>query len=268
MLLASDMDGTVIPLDSSPSRAEEIKALKYFVKSHQTIKLAYVTGRDFDLALQGIEQYDLPYPNFIVGDVGSSIYEYTANQWEISQLYRNTLGNLWGNLSASDILNCLCSIDSLTPQEPNHQSEFKASYYCPVEVLDHGLIKVIETQLAEFGLQASIITSIDSIKNCGLIDILPPNVSKEYALRFLQNYLSLSSEKVVFAGDSGNDLAAFLSGYQAIVVSNTPQSVKETVKSIAEQNGYLDKIFFASEPFAAGVLEGLEYFSNKNANIS
>ena len=54
-LLASDMDGTVIPLDDKPERGEEIAHFANAFRERKDLALAYATGRDLQRVLRGIE---------------------------------------------------------------------------------------------------------------------------------------------------------------------------------------------------------------------
>jgi hydroxymethylpyrimidine pyrophosphatase-like HAD family hydrolase len=176
-------------------------------------------------------------------------------------LFRESLRERWKGLSASQIISQLGPLGSLDLQEDHKQSEFKASYYCPIDHLNKGIVKKIEERLSEIEQEASIVCSIDPIAKCGLVDLLPPGITKDFAVRFLQKLLKLSAEDVVYAGDSGNDLAVFLSDYKSILVGNTPESIKEQVKEEAKAKGALEKHYFAKQPYAAGVLEGLKAFA-------
>ena len=92
------------------------------------------------------------------------------------------------------------------------------------------------------------------------MDILPAGVAKDTAIRHLHDRLDLDEASLYYAGDSGNDVAAMLSGYRVIVVGNTPSELKAVLTSEAERRGILDRLYFAEAPYAAGVLEGCRHW--------
>ncbi|MCF6291268.1 MAG: HAD family hydrolase [Desulfobacterales bacterium] len=259
-LLASDMDGTVIPLDDQPKRASEIERFTRLLQRHENVGLAYVTGRHLQLALAGVERYRLPRPDILVCDVGTSIYFYRENRWQPDQGFRAELKKSWHGLTGRDIGRLLVDIPLLTVQEPERQKEFKQSYYLARTEEQRRVIDGIRERLAESGVKANIIYSVDSGKNIGLVDVLPESAAKDYALGYLRQVLGLARERVVYAGDSGNDLPAFVSGFNAIVVNNTAEPVKAEARRLARQKGIEARIFFASADFVNGVMEGCFHF--------
>jgi hydroxymethylpyrimidine pyrophosphatase-like HAD family hydrolase len=106
-------------------------------------------------------------------------------------------------------------------------------------------------------MEANVIDSVDEAKNVSLIDVLPATAAKDSALQYLREKAGVSESRVVYAGDSGNDLAAFISGCKAIVVGNTTDSVKEQVRLRAP---HPDRVFFAPGPCVEGVLQGCRHF--------
>jgi len=107
----------------------------------------------------------------------------------------------------------------------------------------------------------------DEATKQGLLDILPPNADKAHAVRFLAQALGLPKDRVLFAGDSGNDLPALLSGFPAILTRNASDDVREEAIATAKSQGTSDTLYCASGipngmngNYAAGVLEGLAHY--------
>jgi len=94
----------------------------------------------------------------------------------------------------------------------------------------------------------------------GLIDVLPGATGKDATLRYMSDHLGLSFDDVLFAGDSGNDRAALLSGWLGILVGNAEASFALELASAARAAGLGDRLFLATKPGAAGVLEGCRHF--------
>ena len=261
-LLASDMDGTVIPLDSKPEREKEISRFQEIITANPQVALAYVTGRHLELGLDGIARHNLPTPHIFVCDVGTTIYFRTdQSQWQRDEEYRTELKKSWHNRTGADIAAMLADLAMLIPQEEEKQKEFKQSYYLEPAHDHETVLAAIHTCLADHELTANVIFSIDSLKNIGLIDVLPEIAAKDYALAYLCRKLELDRNRIVYAGDSGNDLLAFLSGFNAIIVNNTAEPVKEAVRREARTKQIEEHIFFAPTPFVQGVMDGCAHFN-------
>ena len=124
-ILASDMDGTVIPLESGEEREVEIREFNRLILANRQVALAYVTGRHLELGLEGVEKYQLPLPDIFVCDVGTTIYFKVRDQWEVDQQYRNRLKESWKGHTGSDIAHMLQDLRYLEEQEEERQMEFK-----------------------------------------------------------------------------------------------------------------------------------------------
>ena len=259
-LLASDMDGTVIPLEEGEERQAEIRRFRELIAAHPQVALAYVTGRHLELGLAGVAEHRLPEPDIFVCDVGTTVYFHDRTGWHRDEEYRQALQNSWGGHSGPDIARLLKGVGGLVAQEPEKQSEFKQSYSLGREYDTGAALAAIRDRLAAQGLTANVIYSVDSLKNIGLVDVLPPIAAKDHALAFLWRHLGLARERVVYAGDSGNDLLAFVSGFNSIIVANTAAPVKDEVRRQAAAKGSEAQIFFAPGRFVQGVMEGCFHF--------
>lgn len=260
-LLASDMDGTVIPLENGKEREEEIKEFVRLREKHPDLCLAYVTGRHLELGLDGVKKYGLPKPDIFVCDVGTTIHRKENGHWTVDEDYRDRLQRAWNGLCGDDIARLLTDITDLTAQEEEKQKEFKQSYYVPVHVARKEIVSHIHETLRRQGVDANIIYSVDTLADIGLVDVLPPIAAKDYALEYLWKSLAIEKNRVAYAGDSGNDLLAFLSGFNAILVHNTADDVKEEVREKARLKNIENYVFFASGNYVKGVMEGCYYFN-------
>ena len=70
----------------------------------------------------------------------------------------------------------------------------------------------------------------------------------------------LDSLEVVFCGDSGNDFAALVAGYRAVVVGNADRSLARHVFEEHVARGWHDRLFLAQRSSTAGVLDGLRWY--------
>jgi hydroxymethylpyrimidine pyrophosphatase-like HAD family hydrolase len=94
----------------------------------------------------------------------------------------------------------------------------------------------------------------------GLLDVLPAEIAKDYAVRYLHDRSGVDEDHLVYAGDSGNDRAAMLTGFRVIVVGNADEELKKDLGIESVAQGIAERIYFAEHPYARGVLEGLRHF--------
>jgi HAD superfamily hydrolase (TIGR01484 family) len=258
--LASDLDGTIIPLDREERFEQDLQAFRACLARVPFLLLAYITGRDLALALKGIAEYQLPAPNLLVTDVGTTIYARREEEWAVDTDYREEMRARMGGKTGEEAALALEAVPELTLQEADRQAEFKKSFYAPPDHHPDALLTQIRRRLDQAGFQVNLVWSVDEKQGKGLLDILPEGVAKDYALHYLQRHLEVPREAVVYAGDSGNDLPAFTSGFNAVVVGNTPEPVKRLVRDRARRKKVTEAVFFARHPCVKGVTEGCRHF--------
>jgi len=152
-------------------------------------------------------------------------------------------------------------------QEPEKQNRFKLSYYADKNANGRQLVDQIQAYLSKQKLSSRIIWSVDEQRNSGLVDILPKRASKLHAIRYLMDQKGYRKRKLVFCGDSGNDLNVLTSDIRAVLVKNASEDVRlEALESVVK-NGRAETLYMAKGDFmgmngnyTAGVLEGLAYF--------
>jgi sucrose-phosphate synthase len=82
---------------------------------------------------------------------------------------------------------------------------------------------------------------------------MPRRASKGLALRYIAHMWQLPLENVLVAGGSGADEDMMLGNTLAVVVANRHH---EELSQLSADS----RIYFASKPYAAGILEALEYY--------
>lgn len=259
-LLASDLDGTLICPDLGEKNCAEIRAFSSAIAGQEALVLAYVTGRHLELALEGITTYKLPLPEMLVCDVGTSLYVRKGEDWKQDEVYRKRLTQSWKGYRGKDVAQVLKDLRGLIEQEEEKQSDFKQSYYVGLDYQPGALYQHVRDKLKDHGIEANLIYSIDTKRAMALFDVLPPGAAKDSAVFFLAEKLGIAKDDMVYAGDSGNDLAVFLSGVRSIVVGNAPKIFKEEVLAQAKVKALYEQVYFAQEECVGGVLEGCKHF--------
>jgi HAD superfamily hydrolase (TIGR01484 family) len=254
------MDGTVIPLAPEPRWRADVAEFRGAVEDTPNLCLAYVTGRDFEKATAGILEHELPSPGFLVCDVGTSVFILSDGRYRPDERYAARMREALGGLEAAEIRARLVSLDGFSLQPEDCQTAFKLSYFISPEE-DHP--KVLETLAARLGPLRHRLQTVYSVRTedgTGLVDLLPAGVAKDVALHYLHEQTGTDRESMVYAGDSGNDLAAMLAGFNSIVAGNTEESLKEEIRDRSSAEGLEDRIYFSRRPYAGGVLEGCRHF--------
>jgi HAD superfamily hydrolase (TIGR01484 family) len=259
-LLASDMDGTVIPLELNPRRREEISFFREAVEEASHLTLAYVTGRDLPLALKGIRDHGLPEPDILVCDVGTSLYHATPSGFGRDVEYLKLMEEARGGLDVRDVRHELTQIPNLLLQPEERQTESKLSYHLPPEVNHKEVLVEVQEVLNGLDGKFQAVYSVGAPHGRGLLDLLPTGVAKDFAVRYLHDHTGIAPDRLVYAGDSGNDLAAMLTGFNVVVVGNATPGLKEELLVRGRDLGILDRLFFSKAFYASGVMEGCRYF--------
>lgn len=257
-VLATDLDGTLIPLPDSSGNQEALDHLTA-CKNAEVFQLIFCTGRHFTSVKDAISHYQLPLPEWIICDVGTTIYKNQEGAFQPFDAYTQHLKDLTVQTERKEMESLLDDLPDLNLQQEDHQGEFKISYECESSRTDD-FVEKISGILEEKNIPFQAHGSIDPFLHCGLIDLLPRGVSKSYALSWLATYAGYEADQVIYAGDSGNDYLALTSGCRAIVVANASKGLLEKVKAALKEKNKSDALYAAKESATSGVLEGCKHF--------
>ena len=269
LLICTDLDRTLLPNGTQPE-SPEARTIFTRLVSRPEVYLVYVSGRNLALVQDAIQEYDLPAPHWIVGDVGSTMYKYEGDRWKSWQNWTQQIAGDWRGFNAIDLeplFSDLAEISHLVLQEPDQQSRFKLSYYLPLDIEKDALQHYIKLRLEEQNISASLIYSVDEAKEIGLLDILPARATKLHAVEFLMGQLNFDDGNTVFAGDSGNDLPMLISAVPSVLVANAPEDIIVQSQQQAKELGNTHRLYLAQGGFlgmngnySAGILEGIVHY--------
>ena len=270
ILLCSDLDRTLLPNGPQPE-SPDVRPLLHRLADRPNLELVYVTGRDRELIWEAIRNYDLPLPNRVIGDVGTTLYTVSADREGVhfspSEDWKAAIGNDWGDMDRESLAELFSDLDGIRLQEPEKQNEFKLSYYADPDLDADGLMGRMDERMRERNVRSNLIWSIDEEKDVGLLDVLPKSANKLHAIRFLMKALGFDEDSVVFAGDSGNDLNVLTSGLRSVLVANAAEDVRRKALDALAAEDQTDRLYVAQGGFldmngnyGAGVLEGLAHF--------
>ena len=242
-ILATDLDGTFL----GGSDAERHELHSWIEANRVDVGLIFVTGRDPQF-IEGLCGDFVPWPDFVVGDVGTTIAEVITDKSKPpSHKSVRPIAPLEAEISArwsgasQRIQALLETAPGLALQETPFR--YRVSYHYDPTTYD----PTAERMVRELGYDVLI-------SDNRFFDVLPKGVSKGPSLRRLLSHLAVADDRVLVAGDTLNDLSLFETGLMGVAVSN---SEPELICRLSDNS----RTFRASRPGAAGIAEAIEHFS-------
>jgi sucrose-phosphate synthase len=235
-LIVSDIDHTLIGEDD---------ALEEFIdilnSSDTKIGFAVATGRTVDSAFDVLKEYKVPYPDIIISSVGAEIYYNYRGKLIYSTGWEAHIKHQWNRGKIKKLLEGFKLIEY---QEEKNQRDFKISYYTSENPEN---IKKIKETLIKNKIKANVIFSHGQY-----LDILPYRASKGKAIRYLAYRWNIPHERILVAGDSGNDREMLKGDLLGVVVAN----YSSELESLKGQN----RIYFAKREYAGGIIDGINHY--------
>ncbi len=262
-ILATDLDRTLLPNGVWPADPGAIGLFNELTRVGSVV-LVYVTGRNRGLAETAFAEYQLRPPDILCTDVGSRISHYRAGAWEDDADWPAFLRATSPRWAPDRVVHALSTITGLRQQEPEHCNAFKLSYYLDLNRADTITASVHER--LDNGFDATLVYSVDTGREVGLLDLLPHGASKAGALEYLARKAGIDREQVVFCGDSGNDIDALTAGFSGVMVRNADSQLREAVDAARRDNPRL-RVYQASGGclglngyYTGGVIEGALHY--------
>ncbi len=234
-ILALDIDNVLLG-DNDGLR----KLLAWIYEHRKGTIFAVATGRSLGEALAVLRENNVPTPEVLISSVGSEIHYGPKILPDLG--WATHIRYSWRR---EDTLIALKEVPGLEPQPTSNQGEFKISY----NVTDSAMppLDQVSNLLASRGLRANLIYS-----HGAFLDVLPIRASKGRAIRYLSYKWSVPLEKILVAGDSGNDEEMLEGRTLGVVVGNYSPELERL-------RGH-HQIYFAKSGNALGVLEGIEHY--------
>jgi len=243
--VASDVDGT---LTGDRAALDRLAARLQKLRRAGTLFLILSTGRRLEQVVSGMAEEGLPEPDAVLCQVGTEIYVPPLS------LASRPLGawreRLLAEYSRDEAVSFLEGIEGLVMQPDVFNTELKTSCFldgCPDP---DGAAAEIRRRVEPHSGAYQVVWSSGRD-----LDILPASSGKGKAIRFLVESRGLDANRVVVAGDTGNDAAMFEQFGMGVVVANAKSELVALAQSLGE-----GRVYRARQPYAAGVEEGLEHF--------
>jgi len=237
-ILVCDIDNTLLGERHGLAQLAEI------LRNNDQLGFAVATGRRIQSTLDILARWKVPTPDILITSVGAEIYYrhriIRDHRWQKHIDYK------W---KPGAIRSALRSMPGMKLQPASEQLPFKISYFVDTDKMPS--LAMIRRQLRLCDLHAKLILSHNAY-----LDVLPVRVSKGLALRYLTMKWAIQPERMLVAGDSGNDEEMFKGNTLGVVVGNYSKEI--------ERLRGKPRIYFADAEYASGVLEGISYYDFLN----
>jgi sucrose-phosphate synthase len=237
LIIIADLDGTLI----DGKKSDGLKEFKQWITDHKDkVVFGVASGRNKELTEQAFIDFDMPSPDILICSAGSEIF-YTEKLIQ-DYGYESHIDYQW---KRNELKSALSKFAGIRLQEPAAQWPFKLSYYLD-ESFTNDDIANLNKFLDDRKLRAKILLTENQF-----LDFLPFRASKGSAVRYLSYKWKVPAEHFITAGNSGNDKDMLKGKSKGIVVANYSPELEGLKK--------YKSIYFARQPFAIGVLEGIKY---------
>ncbi|MES0326681.1 MAG: HAD-IIB family hydrolase [Gammaproteobacteria bacterium] len=245
LALAARYRDRAIFTDLDKNLMGDSRALQHFVdvikENRKCVSFGIVTGRRIDSALALMKSHNVPVPDVLITSLGTRIH-YGQNLTE-DNYWADHIDHYW---SRQRIQRIIAGLPGLEMQPKSEQTAFKLSYYYNPEIAP--TVEEIVSQLQQKDITANVMLSYG---HC--LDIVPSRASKGQALRYVVQRFGIPLEHSLVVGGSGVDEDMMRGNTLAVVVGNRQH---EELSQLVEQ----EKIYFANQPHALGILEAIDYY--------
>jgi sucrose-phosphate synthase len=232
----SDLDQNL--LSDPESLANYIEVIR---ENRKCATFGIATGRRLDAALRVMKQYGIPQPDVLITSLGTEIYY--APRLTADYAWAQHIDHLWNPKAVRRIL---ADLPGINRQEKSEQSLFKISYYIdPAHA--PGRDEIISL-LHQHEQAVSVTLSFGQF-----LDVTPVRASKGFALRWFADQWGIPLEHILVAGGSGADEDMMRGNTMAVVVANRHH---EELSALTD----VERIYFAKQPYAAGIIEAIEHY--------
>lgn len=231
-LLATDLDGTFL----GGTDEERQKLYDWIEERRDDMVLTFVTGRDLPFIKELCTNTFVPWPDYIIGDVGTTVVERSGDDFHHVLAIEDWVSSVWQDRGDE--------VRSMLADEPGIRLQptpfrYRVSYYYEPDALQDTTVRKIE----QAGFDC--LTSADLY-----LDVLPKGISKGPTLLRFVDHLSIDPAKVLAAGDTLNDFSMFETGLDGVAVGN---SEKPLVAKVAP----MTNVYKAKGHGAAGIQEAI-----------
>ena len=237
-LFNSNLDSTLI---GTPGAAQHFRSAWESIPDKERPVLVYNSGRSLDEIRGIIADTALPQPAYIIGGVGTELFDNSAGR-DLTQ-YTKTLTEGWDLALIDQIVR---DMPGVVRQEKKNQNPLKSSWY--LDDADRETVHLLRERLKSRGLQVTVVYS-----SYRYLDIIPSRTNKGLALSWLCHKKKIKLENVLVAGSSANDASCyFLPGVRGIIVENAKPELFEAVVTV--------QVYRSPYVMSEGIVDGLVHY--------
>jgi len=234
--LFSDLDQSLL---GAPNYLPELNRI--LKENARCSSFGIATGRRLDSALKLIKVHKIPHPDALVTSLGTEIY-YGSNLTR-DTAWTDHIDYLWRPAKVRAIL---INLPGLRLQPKVEQSRYKISYYYEAAIAPD--VEEIRQLLLQHEQTVNVVFSFGQF-----LDIVPVRASKGLALRWYAEQWDIPLGHILVAGGSGADEDMIRGNTLAVLVANRHN---EELSDLHD----LERMYFAKQPYAAGIIEAIEYY--------
>ena len=198
------------------------------------------TGRNLESTMGALQEWDVPTPDLLITSVGSVIHYghrmIEDNDWLKHINYR------W---QPAAIKKAIKRFPGLKLQAAKDQGKHKISFNVDPKKVPP--MREISAYLRQQDLHVKLIYSHQAY-----LDVMPIRASKGLAVRYIAMKWGITPDRILVAGDSGNDEEMLKGNTLGVVVGNYSKELSKLKNR--------EQIYFADQQFAHGIIEGMEYY--------
>ncbi len=233
-LLVTDVDDTLTGDDEALA-----VLLERLETTDAKVGFGIATGRRLSEALTLMEDHGVRVPDVLITAAGSELHYGTHllpdRSWERQIRYR------WDRDEVERVVSAIPGLEQIAESGTKYRLRYQLDP-------DHApSLREIRRQVRQKGLRVTIIVDHEVH-----LDVVPVRASPGLAIRFFCFKWNLEPQRLLVAGDSGNDWDMLSGDTLGVVVSNhTPE--------LDRLRGQ-PRVHFAKSPHARGILEGIEWY--------
>ncbi|HEY5603773.1 MAG TPA: HAD-IIB family hydrolase [Gammaproteobacteria bacterium] len=234
-LLICDIDNTLVGDQDALQRLVDT-----IQNANGKVGFGVATGRNIESSVKVLEEYNVPTPDLLITSVGSEIH-YGHRMVEDTD-WKKHINYLW---NPAVIKKLMTRFPGLKMQPATEQREFKISYNVNPDKAPP--LREISAFLRQNDIHIKMVYSHQAF-----LDLMPMRATKGLAVRYIGLKWGILPERILVAGDSGNDEEMLKGNTLGVVVGNYSKELAKLKDR--------DLIYFAQQPFARGIIEGIHYY--------
>jgi sucrose-phosphate synthase len=234
----------VLDLDASLAAPDPVSLaeLRRRLSAESDLAIGVVTGRSFKAACHRYGELHLPDPCLWITQSGTEIHTSTPEGNLPDRHWQGQIGSHW---DAAAVEAAMAELEPRLQRQPEaDQGPYKVSYVLTEP--DQGILPLVRQTLHSHGLMAR-----PHLFHHHYLDVLPLMASKTEALRYIALRWQLPIDAILVEASQQGD-GELLRGLSLGVV---PQDHDPVLEGLRQHR----RVFFASQPQAWGLLEGLEH---------